>query len=72
MKRIEVCTDPLCGRPFQVNEYAITSSSVLMGGRILCPHCGSTQEATPDSIFHTHALTREEEATYSKFISIEK
>jgi hypothetical protein len=62
--QIKRCNASRCGRPFQVNQFRSTSLLNVHRGRILCPHCGTLELAASDSIYLTHALSKEEECRY--------
>ncbi|MGV3743097.1 MAG: hypothetical protein ACO1NO_12380 [Burkholderiaceae bacterium] len=38
-------------------------------GIIKCPHCGTSTESNPDSLFLTHALSVEEEKAYGSTLN---
>jgi DNA-directed RNA polymerase subunit RPC12/RpoP len=58
------CSNPLCGRPFQVNRFHAEVSPSTEAGQIVCPHCGSRVAGDHASIFLTHALLGEEEVQF--------
>jgi hypothetical protein len=63
--RVSHCSNPACGRPFQVNQFTTKFSIDGEPGKIMCPHCGQVTEADSNSLFLTHALSPEEEAQFS-------
>lgn len=67
-KQMEVvtCISVLCSRPFQVNRFTTELHISYPRGIIKCPHCGTSSESSPDSLFLTHALSMEEEAQFGK------
>ena len=60
------CISILCGRPFQVNSFTTNLNTSYQPGIIKCPHCGTSTESSPDSLFLTHALSVEEEKEFGK------
>lgn len=61
---IRRCRASTCGKPYQVNEFRSTSLLNTYRGRIICPHCGTLELVSEESIYLTHALSREEERQY--------
>jgi hypothetical protein len=61
---IRRCRASNCGRPYQVNEFRSSSLLNAYRGRITCPHCGTLELASGESIYLTHALSKEEECKY--------
>lgn len=60
------CTALRCGRPYQVNKFSVNAPFAAYRGKITCPHCGAVELDDSDSIFLTHALSREEENSYGR------
>ena len=58
------CPNPSCRRPFQINRFRSSLSSVTESGKIICPHCGLASDGESNSIFLTHALSAEEESQF--------
>jgi hypothetical protein len=63
--KVVKCISVLCGRPFQVNKFTTNLNTTYEPGIIKCPHCGTSTEANPDSLFLTHALSTEEERRFN-------
>lgn len=59
------CPNPTCRRPFQINRFRSSLSSVTESGKIICPHCGLVTDGETSSIFLTHALSPEEETQFN-------
>ena len=59
---LHYCTNPACGRPFQVNRFDAALTAATAAGTITCPHCGVQIAADKRYIFLTHALSAAEEA----------
>jgi hypothetical protein len=63
--RVTRCSSPACGRPFQVNQFSTKFSIAAERGKISCPHCGAISAGDPNSMFLTHALSKEQEAEFN-------
>jgi len=61
---IRRCRASNCGRPYQVNEFRSSSLLHTYRGKIACPHCGTLELTSDDTIYLTHALSQEEESRY--------
>jgi len=59
------CPSPICGRPFQINQFDTGFSIHTERGKLTCPHCGLLLSGEADSVFLTHALSVEEEALFN-------
>jgi len=58
------CPSPICGRPFQVNQFKPRMSHSYDPGKIICPHCGLQIDDDNNSVFLTHAMSAREEAEF--------
>ncbi|MGV3743430.1 MAG: hypothetical protein ACO1NO_14085 [Burkholderiaceae bacterium] len=58
------CRSTGCGKPFQVNRFNTRFITSYEFGVIKCPHCGHAIKDNPESLFFTHALSREQEANF--------
>lgn len=63
--RFHRCPSPICGRPFQLNQFGSKFSIAAERGKIICPHCGLVIEGDRNSLFLTHALSTEQEAEFN-------
>jgi hypothetical protein len=63
--KITRCSSPLCGRPFQLNQFSAKFSGSTEPGQIACPHCGTISAGDSDAVFLTHALSPEEEQAFT-------
>lgn len=59
------CPNPVCGRPYQLNEFGPDFSRFAELGRLTCPHCGFLVASHARAAFLTHALSGDEEATFN-------
>jgi DNA-directed RNA polymerase subunit RPC12/RpoP len=65
--KLHHCSNPECGRPFQVNEFKTRIPLPFEYGKIRCPHCGNASPADPGIVFRTHALSEQEEHDFVSF-----
>jgi hypothetical protein len=65
LMQINYCTNMVCGRPFQVNQFKTRIPPPFDAGKIVCPHCGAVSAADSTSVFLTHALSKVEEHEYN-------
>jgi hypothetical protein len=63
--RFKRCPNPICGRPFQVNQFGINLAPIVELGKVTCPHCGLLLSDDINSVFLTHALSTDEEAIFN-------
>lgn len=60
--RFQRCTNSVCARPFQVNEFRIRKAHEP--GQIICPHCGHRERVGTQSVYLVHAMLPEQEAQF--------
>jgi hypothetical protein len=59
------CSSPVCGRPFQINQFDAQLVNTAARGQITCPHCGLLVDGDTQSVFLTHALSAEQEYQFN-------
>lgn len=59
------CSNPVCNRPYQINEY-VGKKTAEVPEEIVCPHCGHREIRFTDSVFLVHAMSPDEEAKFNK------
>lgn len=60
---VTVCEAAGCGKAFQVNAYSSRCITGSDAGKILCPHCGHETAGASDSVYLTHAVLPEADAS---------
>ena len=63
--QIRRCPSPICGRPFQLNQFDTRLKTSIERGKFTCPHCGFLFSSDINSVFLTHALSPSEEARFA-------
>lgn len=65
--RIMQCANPVCGRPFQLNQYEFSPGFSIQWkrGEIICPHCGAVSVGDSHSVYLGHALSIAQEAEFN-------
>jgi hypothetical protein len=59
------CSNPDCGRPYQINKFGPSHSSFADFGKLICPHCGLLVSSNAKLAFLTHAMSDAEEAAFN-------